>query len=124
MTFSELAVLLNASPKSYNDLTAQQKLDVRDLLAPLSGFNAPQKAWFGDWWMACTQVQVDNMNAALPVGVRIKAVSYLGLLYINIDVVTDCMGATDTYFGARPILRTLICTNIPGLADLLPKTQI
>jgi hypothetical protein len=121
VTLAELAVILKASPKSWNDLTAQQKLDFRDTLAPkVAGFDGQQRTWFGDWWMACTQAQVDAMNAALPPSVRVAPVSYLGQLYVNIDLATDCMGANDTYAAARPVLRTLVCTNVPNLPALLP----
>lgn len=116
-TLGEIATLLKASPKSYNDLTTQQKQDVRDALAPLSGFNAPQRAWFGDWWFACTQANVDAINAALPAKTRVAAVTYLGAKYLNVDLATDCMNSSDTYFGARTILRTLVFTNIPNLAE-------
>lgn len=122
MTLSEVATLLKSAPKSWNDLTAQEKTDVGAALKPFLGFDAPQRAWFGDWWFACTQAQVDTMNAALPARTRIAAVLYQGTLYLNMDLATDCMGAGDTYAAARPTLRTLICTNIPNLADLLPKT--
>lgn len=122
LTLSEVASMLKASPKSWNDLTAQQKTDVRDALAPVLGFNAPQRAWFGDWWFICTQANVDAMNALLPANTRIAPVSYQSALYLNMDLATDCMQAGDTYAAARPTLRTLVCTNIPNLADLLPKT--
>lgn len=120
MTLSELATLLKASPKSYNDLTAPQKQDFRDTLSPkVAGFDGQQRAWFGDWWLACVQADVNTINAALPANTRVASVSYLGVLYLNIDLGTDCMQSGDTYFAARATLRTLVCTNIPGLAALL-----
>lgn len=120
MTLSELATLLKASPKSWNDLTAAQKLDFRDTLAPkIDGFDGAQRAWFRDWWFICTQANVDAMNALLPANVRVAAVSYLGVLYLDIDLATDCMNLTDTYGAARSVIRTLICTNVPNLPDLI-----
>lgn len=120
MTLSELADLLRASPKSWNDLTAAQKLDFRDTLAPkIDGFDGPQRAWFQNWWFICTQANVDAMNALLPANVRIAAVTYLGVKYLNIDLATDCMQLTDTYGPARSVIRTLICANIPNLPSLI-----
>lgn len=120
MTLSELATILKASPKSYDLLTAQQKTDFRETLAPkIDGFEGPQRAWFRDWWFACSQAQLDTMNGLLPPNVRIEAVTYLGLKYISIDLSTDCFQLTDTYGPARSVIRTLICTNIPNLPDLL-----
>lgn len=120
MTLAELATILRASPKSYDLLTAQQKTDFRETLAPkLAGFDGGQRNWFGDWWIIATQANVDAINAALPANVRVQSVSYLGVQYLNIDLATDCMQAGDTYTAARPILRTLIITEIPNLRALL-----
>jgi hypothetical protein len=120
VTLSELATILKASPKSYDLLTTQQKQDFRETLAPkVDGFEGQQRTWFRDWWFVCTQAQLDTMNAALPANVRINAVDYLGVLYINIDLATDCMQLTDTYGAARSVIRTLICTNVPNLPNLI-----
>jgi hypothetical protein len=121
MTLAEVATLLKSAPKSWNDLTAQEKQDVGAALRPVLGFDGQQRAWFGDWWFTCTQANVDAMNAALPAGTRVGAVSYLGTLYLGMDLATDCMQAGDTYAAVRPVLRTLVCTNIPNLPSLLPK---
>lgn len=123
LTMAQLALVVK--DKSWDLLTAAQRIDFRDTLAPkLDGFDGQQRAWFRDWWFACTQADVDAMNAALPASVRIGAVSYLGQLYINVDLATDCMQAGDTYAAARPVLRTLILRNVPNLPDLLPQTGI
>jgi hypothetical protein len=123
LTLSQLATMV--VNKSWDLLTPSQRTDFRDTVAPkLEGFDGQQRAWFRDWWFACTQAQVDTMNAALPASVRVSPVSHLGQLYLNIDLATDCMQAGDTYAAARPVLRTLICTNIPNLPDLLPKPGI
>jgi hypothetical protein len=123
-TLAQVAAFLTVTPVSYNDLTAQQKQDFSDTLAPFNGFSGGQRAWFGDWWFACTQAQVDTMNAALPAKVRVQPARYLGVLYLNIDLATDCLNAGDTYAAARPVLRTLVCTNIPNLASLLPPPTL
>lgn len=121
-TLIQIAAFLQATPSSFNDLTAPQKQDFIDTLAPkVNGFDGQQRPWFGDWWLVCTQADVDAMNALLPSGVRVAAVSYLGVKYLNIDLATDCMSADSTYFAARSVLRTLVCTNIPNLRSLLPQ---
>lgn len=120
LTLPQLASIVNG--KSFNALTAQEKIDFRDTLAPkLAGFDGQQRAWFGDWWLLCTQAQIDAMNAALPSNTRVAAATYLGSQYLNIDLSTDCTSLGDTYFAARATLRGVVFTNIPGLADLLPK---
>lgn len=122
LTLSQLAAALVG--KSFNDLSAQQKLDFRDTLAPLAGFSSPQRAWFGDWWFACTQDQVDAMNAALPRTTQVMAVSYLGQLYLNVDLGTDSSNLRDTYFAARATLRALAFTNVQNLVALLPQAKL
>lgn len=120
LTLAQLATVV--SGKSWDTLTAAQRTDVRDTLGPkIAGFDGQQRAWFRDWWFACTQANVDAMNALLPPNVRVEAVSYLSVLYLNIDLITDCIQAGDTYFAARSVLRTLVCTNVPNLPDLLPQ---
>lgn len=121
LTLPQLAATLIGN--SFNSLTAQQKIDFRDTLAPkLAGFDGQQRAWFGDWWLLCTQPQVDAMNAALPAGTRVAPVAYLGNLYLNIDLGTDATSLGDTYFATRATLRALVFTNIPNLASLLPQS--
>jgi hypothetical protein len=119
LTLPQLATVLVGN--SFNSLTAQQKIDFRDTLAPkVTGFDGQQRAWFGDWWLLCTQAQVDAMNAALPPNTRVWAVTYLGNMYLNIDLGTDATNLGDTYFATRTTLRALVFTNIPNLASLLP----
>lgn len=119
LTLSQLATVIVG--QSFNSLTAQQKIDFRDTLAPkVSGFDGQQRPWFGDWWLLCTQAQVDAINAALPANTRVRAVTYLGNLYLNIDLGTDSTSLGDTYFAGRATLRALVFTNIPNLVALLP----
>lgn len=121
-TLAQIATVLKATPLSYDAMSASQKEDFRDTLRPrLIGFDGEQRAWFRDWWFVATQPQVDAMNAALPVNVRVAPVAYNSTLYLNIDLATDCLQAADTYFAARPVLRALVITFVPGLPDLLPQ---
>lgn len=124
-TLAQIAAFLQATPSSFNGLTAAQKQDFLDTLVPtVAGFDGAHRAWFGDWWLVCVQADVDAMNAVLPANVRVSPVTYLGVLYLNIDLATDCMNAGDTYAAARPTLRTLVMTNVPNLASLLPQTPL
>lgn len=123
LTLPQLAAVLVG--QSFNSLTAQQKIDFRDTLAPkVAGFDGQQRAWFGDWWMLCTQAQVDAINAALPANTRVATVTYLGSQYLNIDLGTDSTSLGDTYFAGRATLRALVFTNILNLASLLPQPTI
>lgn len=124
-TLAQIAAFLQATPSSYDSLTASQKTDLRDTLAAkLTGFDGEQRAWFRDWWFQCTQANVDAMNAALPASTRVSAVAYDNKLWLNVDLVTDCMNAGDTYFACRSVLRTLVMTNVPNLPDLLPQPNL
>ncbi len=121
LTLPQLATTIVGN--SFNSLSAQSKQDFIDTLKPkVQGFDGTTRSWFGDWWLLTTQAQLDAMNAALPGNTRVYAVSYLGSLYLNIDLCTDCVNAGDTYVAARPTLRALVFTNIPNLASLLPQT--
>ena len=123
LTLPQLAAVIVG--QSFNSLTAQQKIDFRDTLAPkLAGFDGQQRPWFGDWWLLCTQEQIDAMNAALPAGTRVWPVTYQSNLYLNIDLGTDATSLGDTYFATRATLRALVFTNIPNLASLLPQSAL
>lgn len=113
MTLAAVATFLRASPKAWVDLTANQKDTARNVLLPkITGFDGEQRAWFKDWWMACTQAQVDTMNALLPANVRVAPKDISGSLYLNIDIITDVLNPGDTYYPARMTLRSLVFTNI------------
>jgi hypothetical protein len=115
-TLAQVATFLKATPSSYDSLTTAQKADLRDTLAPkLAGFDGAQRTWFKDWWLACTQVQIDAINATLPAKTRVSGILSGGVWYLNIDLATDCLQAGNTYFASRSILRTLVCTYVPGL---------
>jgi hypothetical protein len=121
-TLAQIAAFLQATPSSYDMLTASQKTDLRDTLAPkIAGFDGQQRAWFRDWWFECTQAQVNAANALLPTRVRLSPVAYNSKLWLNIDIATDCITAGETYYPARSVLRTLVMTNVPNLPDLLPQ---
>jgi hypothetical protein len=122
-TLAQIAAFLIATPSSYDGLTAGQKTDLRDTLAPkIAGFDGQQRTWFRDWWFVATPAQIASANALLPAKVRLSGVTYLGTTYLNIDIATDCINAGETYYPARSVLRTLVMTNVPNLPDLLPQT--
>lgn len=115
-TLAQVATFLKAQPRSYDTLTTAQKQEFRETLAPkLAGFDGEQRAWFKDWWLVCTQAQLDAINAALPAKTRVSGILRDGNWHLNTDLATDCLQAGSTYFLARSILRTLIVANVPGL---------
>jgi hypothetical protein len=116
MTLSEVATFLNASPRNWNAMTAQQRTDVLDAIKPgASGFNPAQRTWFKDWWLLCTPPNLAAINAALPARTRAGGLTNGGVTYLNIDLLTDCDQAGGTYFAARSVIQGLTCINAPGL---------
>lgn len=113
MTLATLASTLQASPKSWDELTAPQQQDARDSMRPnAQGFNASHRTFFGGWWLLATSGQVTAINALLPARTRVAAISHLGLLYLNIDLLTDSPDPGQTYYAARTVIQTLKCTNV------------
>jgi hypothetical protein len=113
MTLAQVATFLKATPSSWDMLTAAQKQNARDSLLPkIDGFDGEQRAWFKNWWLSCTQAQVDEMNTLLPSGIRVEPITWLGAKWLSIDLLTDVINTGDTYFPARSIVRTLVCTFI------------
>lgn len=111
MTLQQIADFLKASPKAWVDLTAAQKQEAEATLLPkIAGFDGAQRAWFKDWWLACTAAQVASINSKLPAGTRVEPVTIAGKLYLSIDLVTDVIKPTDTYYPARSVIRLLVCT--------------
>lgn len=113
MTLAAVATFLKASPKSWDDLTTNQKQTARDVLLPkIQGFDGEQKAWFKNWWLACTPAQVTSINALLPAKTRVASITHNSSTYLSIDLLTDTIDAGNTYFPARSVIRTLVCTFI------------
>jgi hypothetical protein len=113
MTLAQVATFLKATPSSWDMLTAAQKQNARDSLLPkIQGFDGEQRTWFKNWWLVCTQTQVDQMNALLPAGVRVAPIAWAAKLYLSIDLLTDVINQGDTYYPARSVVRTLVCTFV------------
>lgn len=114
MTLAQVATFLQATPSAWNDLTAGQKQNARDSMLPkINGFDGEQRAWFQNWWLGpCTQAQVNAINAALPPRTRVAPVTIAAQLYLNIDLLTDVINPSDTYYPARSTVATLVCRNL------------
>jgi hypothetical protein len=116
MTLSEVATFLNASPRNWNAMTAQQRTDVLDAIKPgINGFNISQRTWFKDWWLLCPPPNLVTINASLPSQTRAEGISNGGVIYLNIDLLTDCNESDNTYFAAKIHLQGLNCVHMPGL---------
>jgi hypothetical protein len=118
MTLSQVATLLRG--KSWQDLTAQQKADVREVLAPAQGFTSGQRAWLNRWWLTVTQSDVAAINATLPASIRVVPTTINGTLYLGADLLTDAQ-AGETFYKARAILARLVvaeATYVPPASQL------
>jgi hypothetical protein len=110
MTLTQVATLLRG--KSWQDLTAAQKLEVREAIAPaVRGFTSAQRAWLNRWWLQCTQSDVDAINATLPASVRVSPTTINGTLYLGADLLTDAQ-AGETFYKARAILARLVVAEV------------
>lgn len=112
MTITDLGDLLRASPMAWRDIPAEQRTVAEAALLPPAGqgFDAQQRDWLAHWWLACTQADVEAVNAVLPVGVRVSPLEVDGALYLGADLLTDALTADGTYHAALSVLEGLICT--------------
>lgn len=114
MTLTDIGDALRANPCAWRDIPAEQRAVVEASLLPqANGFVDDQRYWFARWWLACTQDDVDAINAALPEGVRVAPVEVDGSLYLGSDLLTDSMQPGQMYYPAQQIVQGLVCVNFP-----------
>lgn len=118
MTLTEVGDMLRATPMPWRDIPPEDRAVVEALLLPQpGGFVDGQRHWFARWWLACTQADVDAINAVLPDAVRVAAVDVGGAMYLGSDLLTDSMQPGQMYYSAQGIIQGLTCVNF---ADGLP----
>lgn len=111
MSLATVAAVLQASPKSFDELTTPQQADARASMAPgLQGFDSTQRTWFGSWWLSVNSGQVTSINALLPAKTRVAPLTHNAQTYLSIDLLTDSIDAGNTYHAARTVIRALKCT--------------
>ncbi len=119
MTITDLGDFMRASPMAFRDIPSPLRAVAVAALLPADGFTEQQRAWLARWWLACTSNDVDAINAALPLSVRVSPIEIDGLLYLGADLLTDALDAAGTYHAALPVIETLVCTYI----EYTPPTE-
>jgi hypothetical protein len=119
MTITELGDMLRANPCAWRDIPVEMQALARAALVPAKGhaFSQQQRDWLNLWWLACTQEQLDAINAALPDGTRAQARAVDGVLYLHGSLLTDSLDAGSTYHAAAEILHALVCTYIEHMPE-------
>jgi len=112
MTITELGDLLRANPVAWQQIPEPLQQVAKAALLPDPGFTADQRHWFARWWLACTQADVDAVNATLPPATRAEPVNIGGQLYLGGDVLTDALVPGSTYHPALGVLQGLVCTYV------------
>lgn len=103
--------------KAWRDIPAPARAVYEAEIEPKNGFSPEQRQWVAKWWLSCTQADVDAINATLPAGTRVEAISINGGLYLGCDLLTDMASQKSTYYKARRILDRLTWTNIEKAND-------
>lgn len=97
---------------SERDIPEEYRAIAQAALLPAAGFSDEQRHWLSRWWLACTQADVDAINALLPVHTQVAATEIGGALYLGGDLLTDSLTPAGTYWPARDVLHRLVCTYI------------
>lgn len=112
MTLTEVGDALRAAPTAWRNIPAEYKAVAEQALLPNPAFIDDQRYWFARWWLACTQADVDAINAALPAGVQVAPLEWAGALYLGSDLLTDSMQPGQMYYPAQATIQSLVCTYI------------
>lgn len=103
---------IRATPIAWRDIPQDQRAVAAASLLPADGFTDEQRYFLKRWWLACTQSDVDAMNALLPASVQVSPIEVAGVLYVCGDLLTDALTPGNTYHPALSVLETLVCTYI------------
>lgn len=112
MKLTDIGDLLRKSPMAWRSIPQNLRAEVTKALLPANGFTPEQRAYLARWWLACTQDDVDQINATLPGSVRVSAIDIGGSLYVGGDLLTDAITPGGTFSAALPILERLVCAYI------------
>ena len=114
LTTEQLALLtkLESGLYSLSNLTTPERELITATLRLSGLFTDQQKELLTDWHLPTTPEQVAAANAALPTGTAISArADNDGALWVNADLLTDCMRPGDTYHAIGGVLITLPLTK-------------
>ena len=114
MTFQEVEDLLRSTPTAYGELPPEAKDAIVAEFPPGQFFTDTQRAILKDWWLAVSQVDVDDINAALGPNTQVSALEDAGQLYLSSDLITDSVNPGQTYHAAAAIITAMVLVNIPG----------
>lgn len=109
MTLTELGDFLRANPTAWKDIPEANKAVAHDALMPNPAFAEDQRYWFARWRLACTQADVDAINALLPTHLRVQAVTRDGILTLGSDLLTDSLDSSGNYYPAQSLIQSLVC---------------
>lgn len=116
-TLTQVGDALRADPCAWRDIPPTYQAIAQAALLPTGAFTAEQRHWFARWWLACTQDDVDAVNALLPAGTQVAGLELQGAMYLGSDLLTDAINPASVYHAALPVLEALICTYIPLEGD-------
>lgn len=120
MTFTEFTESLRLAPTAWVDMSQEQKDTFNQAFPPGVYFGDVQRAWVGEWWLACDQTNIDLINAALATkNTQVWPLDILGSLFIGSDLLTDSQNPGQTYNDAFEIIKTLVLTEFVGGPPIL-----
>lgn len=112
----EIETDIEGRPRPWSEVRSQTPEDADAIEAhvfPYSVHDQGKAAFVRAFWLACTQAQVDKINAALPSRVRVAGRKLTGGgLALSFDLLTDSKEG-QTYAAARHLIRELTILHRP-----------
>lgn len=112
MKLTDIGDMIRAQPVAWRDIPEDLRAIAAQALLPVGGFTEEQRYYLARWWLACTDDDVRAVNALLPVGTQVGAVTVQGRQYLGGDLLTDALTTGNTYHPALSVLERLVCTFI------------
>jgi len=112
MRLTDIGDMIRAQPVAWRDIPEELRAIAAQALLPLGGFTPEQRYYLARWWLACTDDDVRAVNALLPVGTQVGAVTVQGRQYLGGDLLTDALTTGNRYHPALSVLERLVCTFI------------
>ena len=81
---------IEGNPRPWSGLTEMERGVLRALM-PSPSFSPEQRAYLSQWWLACTQGQVDAINAIVTNRRVASRTDINGALFLGADLLSDAL---------------------------------
>lgn len=112
MKLTDIGDMIRTQPMAWRDIPEELRAIAAQALLPVGGFTPEQRYYLARWWLTCTDDDVREVNALLPEGTQVSAITVNGKQYLGGDLLTDALTPGNTYHPALPVLERLVCAYI------------